>query len=168
MAARDVLKNVNLFVDGKGQAGQLQEFNPPKLTLKMDEARLGGMDGSIELEMGMEKLESAFTLIGYDADVLALMGVRPGASIPLVARGVLESFDGSTTAVAHTMRGKLKEVDPGTWKPGEAAPLKGMVALTYYKLQHGDRIVHEIDVENMVRVVDGVDVLAAQRSALGI
>jgi P2 family phage contractile tail tube protein len=70
--------------------------------------------------------------------------------------------------VAHTLRGKLKEADPGTWKPGEAAPLKAMVALTYYKLQHGDRIIHEIDVENMVRIVDGVDVLAAQRAALGI
>lgn len=168
MAARDVLKNVNLFVDGKGQAGQLQEFNPPKLSLKMDEVRLGGMDGTIEIEQGMEKLEADFTLIGYDADVLALMGLRPGAAIPLVARGVLESFDGTTTAVAYTLRGKLKEVDPGTWKPGEAAPLKGMVALTYYKLQHGSRIIHEIDVENMVRIVDGVDVLAAQRSALGI
>jgi P2 family phage contractile tail tube protein len=168
MAARDVLKNLNLFVDGKGQAGQLQDFNPPKLTLKMDEVRMGGMDTPIELEQGLEKLNADFTLIGYDADVLALMGVRPGASVPFVARGALESFDGTVTAVAHTMRGKLKEVDPGTWKPGEAAPLKASIALTYYKLQHGDRIIYEIDVENYIRVVDGVDVLAAQRSALGI
>ncbi len=29
MAARDVRKNFNLFVDGKGYAGQVEEFTPP-------------------------------------------------------------------------------------------------------------------------------------------
>ena len=32
MAARDVLKNINLFVDGRGYAGQLQDYTPPVLT----------------------------------------------------------------------------------------------------------------------------------------
>lgn len=168
MAARDVLKNLNLFIDGRGQAGQIEDFNPPKLTLKMDEFRGGGMDTPIELEMGMEKLNADFSLVGYDADVLALFGLRPGASVPMVARGALESHDGTVTAVSYVMRGKIKESDPGTWKPGEKAPLKTTVALVYYKLTHGNRIIHEVDVENMIRIVDGVDVLAEQRAALGI
>lgn len=168
MAARDVLKNLNLFVDGRGQAGQLEDYNPPKMTLKMDEFRGGGMDASIEIDQGMDKLETDFSLVGYDADVLALFGVRNGADTPLVARGVLVSHDGTTTAVAHFMRGRVKMADPGSWKPGEKAPLKIGVALTYYKLLHGDRVVHEIDVENMVRIIDGVDQLALQRAALGL
>jgi len=168
MAARDVLKNLNLFVDGKGYAGQLQEFTPPKLTLKTEDFRGGGMDLPVELTMGMEKLEADFTLISYDRDVLSLFGVAEGATVPLVVREALESFDGPTTAVTHTMRGKIKELDPGTHKPGEVAPLKGTVALTYYKQTHGGIVVHEIDPENMVRIVNGVDALAAQRKALGI
>lgn len=166
--ARDVLKNSNLFVDGRGYAGQLQEFNPPKLTLKMEEMRAGGMDMPVELTMGMEKLESDFTLISYDRDVLALFGVTEGSRTPLVVREVLESFDGTTTQVVHTMRGKIKELDPGTHKPGEMSPLKFSVALTYYKQTHGGVTVHEIDPENMVRTINGVDALAAQRTALGI
>lgn len=168
MAARDVLKNLNLWVDGRGQAGQLQEYNPPKLTLQTEEARMGGMDVPIDLTMGMEKLVADFTLIGYDKDVLALFGVVEGAFVPLTVRGALESFDGTVTPVVHTMRGKITELDKGTWTPGQPAPLKGTMSLVYYKEQHGSTVIHEIDVENMVRVVNGVDALAKIRSALGM
>jgi len=167
-AARDVLKNLNLFVDGRGYAGQLQEFNPPKLTLQTEDARLGGMDTPVELTMGMEKLEADFSLIGYDRNVLGHFGVREGAQVPFVVREGLESRDGTVTPVKHTMRAKIKELDSGTHKPGEVAPLKAMLALSYYKLEHGGVVIHEIDPENMVRTINGVDALADMRGALGI
>lgn len=168
MAARDVRKNLNLFVDGRGYAGQVEEFNPPKLTLVMEEFRAGGMDIPVELTMGMEKLEASFALISYDRDVLSTFGVVEGAFIQFVLREALESFDGTTTAVIHTMRGKMRMIDPGTSKPGEAPRLSVELALVYYKMQHGDSVVHEIDAENMVRIVNGIDALASQRAALGI
>lgn len=168
MAARDVRKNLNLFVDGRGYAGQVEEFNAPKLALATEEYRGGGMDAPIELTMGMEKLEADFSLISYDADVLALFGVADGLQVPFVAREALESFDGEVKAVVHTMRGKIREMDPGTSKAGDKPSLKIAMALTYYKLQHGPLTLIEIDVENMVRVINGVDALAAQRAALGL
>jgi P2 family phage contractile tail tube protein len=168
MAARDVRKNLNLFVDGRGMAGQVEEFNPPKLSLKLEEFRAGGMDVPIELTMGMEKLNADFSLISYDKNVLALFGVAEGSTVPFVAREALESFDGTVTPVIHTMRGKIKEMDPGTSKSGDKPMLKISMSLAYYKLQHGDTVVLEIDVENMIRIVNGVDVLSSQRAALGI
>ena len=168
MAARDVRKNINLFVDGRGYAGQVEEFNAPKLALKTEEFRGGGMDAPVELTMGMEKLEADFALISFDRDVLALFGVSEGSQVPFVARESLESWDGAVTAVVHTMRGKIRKLDPGTSKAGDKPSLKVEIALSYYKLQHGDRVIHEIDVENMVRVVNGVDSLAEVRAALGM
>jgi len=168
MAARDVIKNQTLFVDGRGYAGQLSEVNPPKLTLKLEEFRGGGMDVPIEITMGMEKLTADFTLISYDRDVLALFGVREGTTVPFTIREVLESFDGTETGVVHTMRGKITELDSGTHKPGEMVPLKVAVSLTYYKQTHGNVVLHEIDPANMVRIIDGVDQLANQRRLLGI
>ncbi|QTI81502.1 phage major tail tube protein (plasmid) [Roseomonas marmotae] len=168
MAARDVRKNINLFVDGRGYAGQIEEFNPPKLTLQTEEFRAGGMDAPIELTMGMEKLECDFSLVSYDRDVLSLFGVAEGAQVPFVAREALESFDGTVTPVVHTMRGKIREIDPGTSKAGDKPSLKVTVALTYYKLEHGGKVVHEIDVENMVRTINGTDALAAIRGAIGL
>lgn len=168
MAARDVRKNLNLFVDGRGYAGQIEEFNAPKLTLKTEEWRGGGMDAPVKLNMGMEALDTDFTLISYDADVLGLFGVAEGSTVPFVAREALESLDGTLTGVVHTMRGKITEIDPGTSKAGEKVVLKVAMNLTYYKLQHGDKVIHEIDIENMIRVINGVDALAATRGALGM
>lgn len=168
MAARNIRKNLNLFVDGRGYAGQVEEFNPPKLALKTEEFRGGGMNAPIELTMGMEKLESEFTLVSYDADILALFGVTEGATVPFVLREALESFDGTVTPVAHFLRGKVREIDPGTSKPGDKASLKVAMTLTYYRLVHGDRTVQEFDVENMIQFIDGVDALAGQRAALGM
>ena len=36
-----VLKNMNLFVDGRGYAGRVDEIQLPKLTLKTEEHRAG-------------------------------------------------------------------------------------------------------------------------------
>lgn len=168
MAARDIRKNINLFVDGRGYAGQVEEFNPPKLTLQTEDFRAGGMDAPVKVTMGMEALDCDFSLKAYDRDVLAMFGVVEGASVPLVVREALESFDGTVTHVVRTMRGKITELDEGTSKPGEIPLLKATLNLTYYKMQHGDRVVHEIDVENMVRTINGVDALAAIRAALGM
>lgn len=168
MAARNVRKYLNLFVDGRGYAGQVEEFNAPKLALVTEEFRAGGMDAPIELTMGMEKLECDFSLVSYDKDVLSLFGVAEGASVAFVAREALESFDGTVTPVVHTMRGKIREIDPGTSKSGDKPSLKIAVALTYYKLQHGDSTVIEVDVENMVRTINGTDALASMRAALGL
>jgi P2 family phage contractile tail tube protein len=168
MAARDVRKNFNLFVDGRGYAGQVDEFNAPKLTLQTEEFRAGGMDMPIDITMGMEKMACDFSLKAYDKNVLALFGVTEGSRVPLVAREALESYDGTVTQVVHTLRGKITEVDPGTSKPGELPLLKFTLSLTYYKMQHGDTVVHEIDAENMVRIINGSDTLAAIRAALGL
>lgn len=168
MAARDVRKNFHISVDGRGYAGQADEFNAPKLTLQTEEFRAAGMDIPIDVTMGMEKLVADFSLKAYDADVLALFGVAQGASVPLIVREALESFDGTTKAVVHTMRGKIVELDPGTSKPGELPSLKISMSLVYYKMQHNGKVIHEIDAENMVRVINGVDALKGIRDALGI
>jgi hypothetical protein len=168
MVARHVLKAFTAHVDGRGYAGDVTEFNAPELALKTEEFRAGGMAAGVDINQGMEKLVADMTLTGTDPNVLALFGMVEGQFVPVVLRESLESYDGVKTGVTHTMRGKLIKVEQGTSKPGEAKPQKYSFSLNYYKMQHGDRVVHEIDVINMVHIVDGVDVLAEQRSHLGI
>lgn len=168
MAARNVLKNFNMFIEGRGYVGQGVDFTPPKLTLKMDEFRAGGMDAPIELDMGMEKLEASGTLKGFDREILGLMGLASGESTRLVVRGALEDFDGTVRPVVYTMAGRFKEQDHGTMKAGEANELKFNFACVYYRYEHDSTVVHEIDIQNMTRVVNGVDQLQAKRQALGL
>jgi len=73
--ARDVLKNINLFVDGRGYAGEVTELTPPVPTLVTEDFRAGGMNGATRVTMGMEPMEASFVLASYDRAVLAAFGV---------------------------------------------------------------------------------------------
>ncbi|MDL2295612.1 phage major tail tube protein [Lachnospiraceae bacterium OttesenSCG-928-E19] len=84
-----ILKNFNLFVDGRGYAGRADEVTPPKLTIKTEEIRAGGMDAPAEVDMGMEKIETSFSLIEYDPDILTQFGVVSGNSVSITLRGAL-------------------------------------------------------------------------------
>lgn len=165
---QDILRNLNLFVDGRGYAGRVDELTPPKLAVKTEEHRAGGMDAPVEIDMGLEKLECAFATSGIDPDVLKLWGVNAGTQVPLTFRGALQAEDGKVKALVIHARGQVRELDFGSWKPGEKAPLKATLACRYYKLELDGQTLHEVDAENMIRIVDGVDQLAAMRQALGL
>lgn len=164
----DILKNMNLFVDGRGYAGNIDELTLPKLALKLEEFRNGGMDAPLEQELGMEKIECSFSLTRFDRDVLLLFGVKNGVRIPFTMRGAVESDDGTITAVVVNLEGFIKEIDYGSWKAGDKAMIKLLVSCRSYKLTHGGAVVHDIDIPNMVRVINGVDQLSEQRAALGV
>nr|VFJ45392.1 MAG: hypothetical protein BECKFM1743A_GA0114220_1002311 [Candidatus Kentron sp. FM]VFJ58839.1 MAG: hypothetical protein BECKFM1743C_GA0114222_102351 [Candidatus Kentron sp. FM]VFK12024.1 MAG: hypothetical protein BECKFM1743B_GA0114221_102211 [Candidatus Kentron sp. FM] len=87
------------------------------------------MDAPVDIEMGMEKLEASFTLKGYNAEVLRRFGLSPGKQVPLTMRGSLVSANGAEKAIVVNLRGMLKEIDPGSWKPGEGGELKGGVSV---------------------------------------
>ena len=164
----DILRNISMFVDGRGYAGQVDEVVLPKLTVKTEEFRAGGMDGVVEIDQGMEKMESTLTTASIDETLLQQWGVIQGEHVPLTLRGALRSEDATVRAVVCQLRGRIKEIDFGTWKPGEKAPMKAMVAVRYYKLELGGTVLHEVDVENMIRIVNGTDQMAEMRTALGI
>ena len=81
-----VLKNMNLFVDGRGYAGRVDEIKLPKLTLKTEEHRAGGMDIPVELELGMDKLEAELTISDFD----------PGSDSPSTKPSALRIFASGT------------------------------------------------------------------------
>lgn len=164
-----VLKNMNAFVDGRGYAGRVETLIPPKLTRKMEEFRGGGMEAPLELDMGHEKLEATLTMAEFDPDILQLWGVVDHSAVALQFRGATQrDSDSSVEAVVVDMRGRLREIDPGTWTPGEKASTTYAVAVSYYRLEINGQVIMEIDVPNMICTVGGVDVLAAQRAALGV
>lgn len=168
MSTRNVLKNFNTFVDGRGFAGQCEEFTPPDLALVTDKVRLGGMDAPVAIDNGMEELTCSASFIGVDPDLLRSFGVTQGSFVPLVARGALEDWTGQVKSVVHTCRGKVTKLSQGSYKAGEKAPVKLEMSLVFYSLTHDGVPIHLIDVQNMVRLINGVDVLLAQRKALGI
>ncbi|MBJ8554072.1 phage major tail tube protein [Acinetobacter bereziniae] len=166
--AADIRKNWNIFIDGKGYAGKADEYNPPELEEENEDYRAAGMDAAIDIRTGMKKLTSDFTLNSHSRDTLALFGVKQGKSTTVIVREAMESFDGTVTAIEHTMQGKVVKISQGKVKAGELPKDKYDMSLTYYKQTIAGKVIHEIDVINMVRIIDGVDVLADIRNAIGI
>lgn len=162
------LVNLNLTVDGLGYAGVVMGLTLPKLAIKTEEHRAGGMDAPIDVDMGMEKLESAFTLSGWKSDVKKFFGLSDGSALAAVFRGAYRDDAGTVQAVVISMRGMLKENDSGDWKPGEKAEDKFTLACRYYKAEVDGQVIHEIDKLNGIRTVNGVDQMAAIRAAIGL
>ena len=163
-----ILKNMNLFVDGRGYAGRVDEIELPKLSLKTEEHRAGGMDLPIEVELGMEKLESNLTISDYDPEVFKLFGLLDRQDTPVTVRGAIQRQGETAQAVVIALRGGWKEIDSGTWKPGDKSTLKVAVAVNYFKLTIAGQEIVEIDAINLVRKVGGVDQMADIRSAIGM
>lgn len=168
MAASKLLKNFALFVDGRGYAGECEELQPPSLALTTEDFRAGGMDTSIPIDMGMEKLEASFVMPMQDADLLTAFGVIENNGVQVTARGELKSQDGSSEAVTLQMRGTVIKIESAAWKPGELAKNTYTLGLNYYKREQGGKVLHEIDVLNMKRIISGVDQLEKTRTAMGI
>ncbi|MBC3410038.1 MULTISPECIES: phage major tail tube protein [Pseudomonas] len=164
----ETLANLNLFVDGVSFQGDVPSLTLPKLTLKMEEFRPGGMDMAVEMDQGMEKQEAAFTTTGVRREALKFFGLADGNGFNGTFRGAFKGLKGQVNPVVVTLRGTLKEVDMGDWKSGDKAEVKHTVGVTYYKLEVDGRLIYEIDAMGMKRVIDGVDQLAAQRAALGL
>ncbi|MBC6686690.1 phage major tail tube protein [Wolbachia pipientis] len=161
-----ILKNFNVFVDGRGYAGKIDEITLPKLTIKTEEYRAGGMDIPVNIDMGMEKLEADFTFSEYDTELFRLFGLINGNSVSLTLRGGMQGND--IEGVIINLRGIFREFDFGSWKPAEKATLKCTVAAHYYKLTIGGNELIEIDAENMIRKTNGVDQMALLQTVLGI
>jgi P2 family phage contractile tail tube protein len=126
------------------------------------------MDGTIKIEMGQEAMEATVALSSYDLQTLALWGVGEGNPVPIVARGALESLDGTVTPVVVNLNGTIRSMEMDAWKAGEKSTLKLTIDVRAYKYTQNAQVVHDIDIVNMVRIVNGKDRLTAQRNALGI
>ncbi|HEY0288569.1 MAG TPA: phage major tail tube protein [Pseudomonas sp.] len=162
------LFNTNLFVDGISFAGDVPELSLPKVSVKTDAYRGGGMDAEIDMDMGLEKLEASFSTNGVRKEAMKWFGLADGNAFNASFRGSFKGQKGEFTGVIATLRGMLKENDPGSWKAGDKAEFKYSVSVTYYKLEVDGSVMYELDPINSVRVVNGVDQLIQMRTQLGL
>ena len=69
------LYNLNLFIDGVNFAGIATQVTPPKLKIKAEDYRGGGMDAPIKMDLGLEALEANFSLSGMSVEALRFFGL---------------------------------------------------------------------------------------------
>lgn len=161
------LRNFNVMIDGLGYAGRADEVTLPTLALTTESHRAGGMDMSVDIDLGMEMLEVSVVLSDYDEAVIAGFGLL-GNGVPLRIMGAIQRQGEEAQSVVIRCVGGLKSREVGTWTNGS----KQTTTLTYSLRSYTESIngteYVNIDAENMVRVINGVDQLASQRAAIGL
>lgn len=162
------LKNLNVFNDGVTYIGQAGEVTPPKLVRKLEDWRGGGMDAPIKADMGQEGLEMEVTCGGFMRDVFGQFAIAQHNGVMLRYAGAYQRDDsGEVDAVEIVVRGRHEEIDMGKGKPGDDTEFKFKTVCSYYKLSMNGAVLVEIDVQNMICIVNGVDRLAELRAAIG-
>ena len=163
------LKNFATFADGVNYMGEIPEVTLPTLSRKMEEYRAGGMNGPIDLDFGQEKMEAELKGAGWIKGLMDKWGAGTHDASLLRFAGAVQSDDSEAIqAVEVVMRGRLKEVDPGSAKAGEMTERTYKYSLSYYKATVDGNVELEIDLVNLVEVVNGDDRLSATRAALGV
>jgi uncharacterized protein len=168
MALPKKLKNFDMFQNGVSWLGLLSSVTLPKLARKMEDWRGGGMDGTVKLDFGGDAMEMSFSAGGYMVSALRQFGATSVGAVQLRFAGAYQSdSSGGYDAVEIVTRGRYSEVDRGDGKAGESGEHKFTMPVSYYKESVNGETLIEIDVLNCVFIVNGFDVLAAQRAAMG-
>lgn len=159
---RFLLRNCNLMADRQNKLGQIGDITIPELKKKTEEMRNSGMVKPREVDMGYEVIPFSFEMPGFDPQILALAGLRPGQDSPFLITGSLVDEDGTRHSAVITVRAMVKGHGGASWKPGEVGSNKYDCSVNYYKL--------EIDAEEICEVDDfdikirGVSQYAGQRA----
>lgn len=169
MAMPNKLKAMNLYGDGDNWQGQVETITPPKLQRNMTEWRGAGMDGPVDVDMGMQKMEMSVVLGGLIPEVFNNWGTPLAETDSLRFLGSYEDDEtGDVHSVEITARGRYSNIDMGDAKPGETTEHTLTLTLNYYRLVIDGKALIEVDVIHHILTVNGVDRLAARRKALGL
>lgn len=168
MPLPNVLKAYSLSVDGRGYAGKA-DLELPTLSVVTEEYGHGGMSADVKVDMGkIAAIDVKFTLYEYSPEILKQWGLVDGSAVALVARGAMMSDAGEVTPVKVSMRGQFHEVGFGTWEGAAKTSMECTVNCRAYSYEVAGETLIEIDAERMIRVINGVDQMAALRGAIGL
>lgn len=158
MALQKSLKNFNLYLEGRGFAGIVAEATEPKLAIKTEEWRGGGMLGPVMIDLGLEAQEVEFTFGGLVLQTLRSFGVTTVDGVGIRLAGAYQDdATGQTTRREINVRGRFTELDYGNMQAGEKTEHKAKMAVAYYRSTVNGRTEIEVDMIAGIFAVDGVD-----------
>lgn len=169
MALPSIIKNMNLFLNGTSYLGKVPEVSIPKLARKFEDYRGGGMDGNVQVDMGMENIEFEWKPGGLIDAIFDGFGAATVDAEQLRWVGAYQDDStGGWTSAEISMRGRHQEIDMGTGKPGDAGGQTVKTVCPYYRLDINGANKIEYDALAMIFMVNGVNRYEELRAILGV
>lgn len=114
-----VIKDCTFLADATNRIGQCSKITIPVLEKTMEEFRNAGMIKPREVPMGFETTTCQFEETAFDPQMLKLFDM--GADELMIARGYMQSEDGTEHAARFEMYAEVKKIDAGDWSPASKA-----------------------------------------------
>ncbi len=105
------LTNTNLFIDGVSFAGDVPSLTLPKLAVKTEQYRAGGMDAPVSIDMGLEAMEAKFSTNGARREALNFFGLADQSAFNGVFRGSFKGQKGASVRESEiNQKGKARKL----------------------------------------------------------
>ncbi|WP_298952015.1 phage major tail tube protein [uncultured Methylobacterium sp.] len=168
----NILRDFTVWIRDVGMIGESPGFQIPEIKIQTEDFRGGGMFGTAEVPMGVEKVEFEFDLHTWNESVFQEIGFSANAmSVPIMFRGHMVTANGGSTGVYINTLSLVKEIKPAKVSPGKKTELTVSCVANYYQHQvgpvNGKRTITEINVFDNTFFVNGVDLTQGSRQILG-
>jgi P2 family phage contractile tail tube protein len=164
----NIFQDFTVWINDVGKIGEAPGFQPPEINIKTEEFRGGGMDGTVEIPFGIEKIEFDFDLHTWDEQIFSSLGYGPGSlDVPVTFRGYLLTAGGAEKSVVIETRSLIKSVKPSKIQAGQKADLSVSLVANYFRHEINGTDVTEIDVFNKITIIGGEDKSSNARRILG-
>lgn len=166
------LINFKQYIGGSPTPAAVVDVQLPDIEAISETIRGAGIAG--ELESITPGHYGAMSLtVNYRTMIKEGMNASPYKKQELEFYGAIKvtdqtSGDAKVEKVRVAARTSPKKVSPGKLDVGKGTDSSTEYAVTYLKIEIGDKVVREIDQLNFIDVVDGIDMLADVRAALGM
>jgi len=163
-----ILRNFDVDVDGIGYAGRIREFTPPNITIKTEDYQGGGMDGVAKIDVGMDPMDATMVFGEIDPAIIGQRSLMAGPATTYVMRGALKREGERAQPIRMIMRGAWTGLDWGTITTASILNMTVNFHCRYFRLDINKVRYHEIDIERMIRFINGTDEMEDIRDAMGV
>lgn len=156
------INGVNVFIDGVGHLGVVEEIKLPEVKQKFESVSVGGFERDAQTGI-FEKMEAEITLTRFSPIVYAGMSVNMKNGMPVVFICKANIVQGGVKkGLVAIITGDVN-VNDSSLKVGETAKRTIKINVRQYALEIDGLQGCFIDVDEMVAILDGVDVLEELR-----
>lgn len=165
------IKNANVYIDGASYLGKVKEVTLPEIKQKMNEQKALGMFGTKKVPAGFEAMEAKLKWAAWLPEIIK-KAANPFVQVDMQIRGNYEVFgafgiEAEKPAICY-LKGTFENIPLGTIQPNEGIEVETSLSVSYIKMVVDGQELFEIDIDNNIYVVDGVDLLQQFRANLGV
>lgn len=141
----------------------------PKLEEKTEEVMIGGMNTSISVPVGWNKMAAEIKLVKIDPVYLTKIGLCIKKRVPLRWMASMDNSDSCTPSGLNAlMRGRISSVDLGNQKSGEKVDVTlGIEVDEQYLLRINDVVIWDIQPQRLVFKNGEEDLMEEHRKNMG-